>query len=165
MLRWNADAHALIGLFRDVKTDGPTGITRIYVTAAGGLRNRLFLGRISNAAVKLSQPERGLLAIAEGVETAMAAMQLGLGPTWALGSAGAIAAFPIIEGVDTLIVCAEKDYASRSAVEPCARRWHQSGHDVAIASPNGKGDLNDTLIYSGKFTVDRYRPARAGRAK
>jgi hypothetical protein len=161
-LRWNADAHALIALFRDIETDEPTGVGRIYLTPDGALRNRLFLGRVSGAAVKLSPPQDGLLCVAEGVETAMAAMQLGVGPTWAAGSSDAVAAFPIIDGVHTLIICAEKDNASRAAVEQCARRWrwHAAGHDVAIASPNGKGDLNDTLICGGKFTVKPYARAK-----
>jgi hypothetical protein len=91
VLRWNARIHTLIGLFRDVRTDEPTGITRIYLKPDGSMFHRGFLGVVGGSAVKLNPPQEGLLCIAEGVETAMAAQQLRIGPTWALGSASAIA--------------------------------------------------------------------------
>jgi putative DNA primase/helicase len=40
--------------------------------------------------------------IAEGVETAAASRQLGFRPVWALGSAGAMRGFPVLDGIEAL---------------------------------------------------------------
>ena len=60
------------------------------------------------------------LAIGEGLETAMTARQLGLRPVWALGSAGAIGAFPVLDGVECLTILAEHDEANAKATNTCA---------------------------------------------
>jgi len=162
VLRWNPQIGALIGLFRAVNTDEPIGVTRIFISREGRLIDRMFLGVIGGGAVKLNPPKGGVLCIAEGVETAMAAQQLGGGPAWALGSAGAIASFQPLPNVSTLVISAEKDTpwrdndSSRAAVEDCAERWSVAGHEVKIAKPNGKGDLNDTLRFKGKFTLNPF---------
>jgi hypothetical protein len=166
VLRWNESIGALIGLFHEFHTDRPTGVTRIFISPEGRLIDRRFLGAIKGGAIKLSPPKNGVLCIAEGVETAMAAQQLGIGPAWALGCAGAVSAFPCLPYVSTLIISAEKDTpwrdndASREAVEECAERWSSSGHDVRIIRPNGKGDLNDTLRFKGKFTINTFITSR-----
>jgi len=62
-----------------------------------------------------AQTRCGVLAglnAAKGVETALAARRLGLRPARALGSAGAIAAFPVLLGVEYLTLLAENDEAS-----------------------------------------------------
>src|SRR6516164_10667651 len=66
------------------------------------------------AAIKLD-PLGKQLAIGEGLETAMAARQLGYGPAWALGSVGAISRFPIIDCVKTLIILGERGDVSAQA--------------------------------------------------
>jgi hypothetical protein len=163
VLRWNVRLNALIGLFRDVKTNEATGITCIFLNADGSKKERKFQGVIGGAAVKLSEPESGLLAIAEGVETALAAQQLGIGPTWALGSSGAIAAFPVLPNILTLIICAEIDDASSHAVAACAERWHRAGIDVMIAEPGVDGDMNDAVASGSGYLIEAYRPNRSPR--
>ena len=61
----------------------------------------MMLGPVRRAAVQLGSVN-GTLSIGEGVETCLAARQLGLAPVWATGSAGMVAKFPVIEGVTTL---------------------------------------------------------------
>jgi hypothetical protein len=73
----------------------------------------------------------------------MAARHFGLRPTWALGSAGAIASFPVLSGIECLTLLAEYDDASARAVEACAARWHSAGREVLINRPIGGKDLND----------------------
>jgi hypothetical protein len=85
------------------------------------------------------------LHIGEGIETCLAARSLGLRPTWALGSAGAIAVFPILAGVECLTLLAEHDDASARAVNVCAARWHGAAREVFINRPIGGKDLNDAL--------------------
>ena len=83
------------------------------------------------------------LHIGEGVETCMAARQLGLKPTWALGSAGAIGAFPVLSGIECLTIFEENDESGTSAreVEKCAARWFDAGKEILINCPTSGSDL------------------------
>jgi putative DNA primase/helicase len=75
------------------------------------------------------------LHICEGVETGLAARQLGLRPTWALGSTGNIERFPVLAGVECLTLLAEHDQASEKAVQTCGERWHAACREVLINQP------------------------------
>jgi hypothetical protein len=66
------------------------------------------LGLVHRAAVMLD-PIGDTLSIGEGVETCMAARQLGYRPAWAPGSVGAIAKFP----TDHRLVFDDKDPLGR----------------------------------------------------
>lgn len=92
VLRWNPNAHAMVALFRNIATDEPQAISRTYLDREGRKISRRFIGPVGAAAIKLDTDENvlGGLHIGEGVETCMAARQLGLKPTWGLGSKGAI---------------------------------------------------------------------------
>jgi len=98
------------------------------------------------------------LCIGEGLETAMTARQIGLRPTWALGSSGAIAAFPVLGRVESLTILAENDEASERATEACGRRWHDAGCDVFVCRPKTGNDLNDALQ-----AMQRSRQSASGR--
>jgi hypothetical protein len=105
------------------------------------------LGVVNRAAVKLDpSTTTGELAIGEGVETCMAARQLGLRPAWALGSTGSIAGFPIIDGIKHLTILGEMGEASRTAIGFCSPRWRRAGKRVCIAMPEIGSDLNDELM-------------------
>jgi hypothetical protein len=112
---------------------------------------RKMLGVVRRAAVKLA-PVTDTLAVAEGVETAMAANILGHAPAWALGSAGAIATLPVLPGIKRLILLAERNEASRAATDRCGKRWLHAGRKVTRIWPDqGCDDLNDELISRGNF--------------
>ncbi len=147
VLRWHAPTGALIALFRNIVTDAPQAVSRTFLDDRGRKIERRFLGPVGGAAFKLDADQNVLagLHIGEGVETCMAARQLGLSPTWALGSAGAIAGFPVLGGIECLTILAERDEASARAVEACARRWHETGREVLINRSVGGKDLNDAL--------------------
>jgi phage/plasmid primase-like uncharacterized protein len=86
----------LVALFRDIVTDAPRAIQRVFLQPDGEKITRRMLGPVRGAAIKLdgnADVTEGL-HIGEGFETCMAARALGFKPTWALGSAGAIQAFP-----------------------------------------------------------------------
>jgi putative DNA primase/helicase len=106
---------------------------------------RRMLGLVHRAAVKLD-PAGTTLAIGEGVETCMAARQLGHKPAWALGSVGMIAKFPLLEGVEQLRILGETGEASARAAELCGRRWHRARRKVRIITPDVGSDLNDELM-------------------
>lgn len=136
---------ALIAAFRSVDDDQITGIHRIALTAQGGKIGRRMLGVVHRAAVKLD-PSADVLAIGEGVETCLAARQLGHKPAWALGSVGALSFFPPIDGIKRLQILGEAGEASKRAVELCGRRWHAAGRRVQVVMPEVGSDLNDELM-------------------
>jgi putative DNA primase/helicase len=147
VLRWHARIGAAVALFRNIETNRPQAVTRIYLDSNGNKVRRAFLGPVGGAAIKLDHDDAVTngLHIGEGVETCMAARQLGLRPCWALGSAGAIAAFPVLSGVEALTILAENDDASAKAVDACAARWHAARREVLINEPIGGKDLNDAI--------------------
>ena len=114
--------------------------------AEGQKLGRRMLGVVHRAAVKLD-PVGDTLHVGEGVETCLAARILGHAPTWALGSVGMIAQFPLVDGVACLRILSENDSASASASKLCANRWQAAGRKVQIVTPDaGCGDLNDELV-------------------
>jgi hypothetical protein len=147
VLRWNGRTGAVVGLFRNSATNRPQAVSRVYLDRDGKKVERKFLGPVGGAAIKLDADENVLtgLHIGEGIETCMTARQRGLRPTWALRSCGAIAAFPILAGIECLTLLAENDEASERAIETCATRWHAGGREVFINRPIGGKDLNDAL--------------------
>jgi AAA domain len=93
----------LIAAFRSIDDDAVAAIHRIRLDQPQRWpkTDRRMLGVVHRAAVKLG-PATDVLHIGEGVETCMAARQLAYAPSWALGSAGMIAHFPVIDDVTTL---------------------------------------------------------------
>jgi hypothetical protein len=136
---------ALVAVFRSVDDDAVTAIQRVALTAEGAKIGRRMLGIVHRAAVKLDQVG-DTLHVGEGVETMMAARQLGLAPAWALGSAGMVAHFPVIS-TGHLRICGERDQASERAVKLCTRRWQAAGRQVQVVLPTVGKDLNDELQY------------------
>jgi hypothetical protein len=138
---------AMIAAFRDIQTDRLTGINRTRLSPEGAKIDRRMLGVAAACAVKLDADDTvvGGLHISEGVETAMTARLLGLRPTWALGSAGAVAAFPVLGGIECLTILAEHDPASARAVQACGERWYAAGREVLVNRPTAGKDLNDAI--------------------
>jgi len=136
---------ALIAAFRSIDDGTVTAIQRVALDTAGAKIGRRMLGVVHRAAVMLD-PIGDELAIGEGVETCMAARQLGIRPTWALGSTGGISGFPVIEGIEQLMILGETGQASADAVQFCARRWRKADRRVRIAMPDIGSDLNDELM-------------------
>ena len=162
VLRWHPRIGAMLALFRSIDTGRPQAVSRMFFDAEGRLRVRIatetgrktkrwFLGPVRGAAVMLDRFDEvlGGLHIGEGLETCMAARQLGLRPTWALGSAGAVAAFDVLSGTECLTLLQEGDDASARAVEACAARWHAAGREVVINEAIGGKDLNDAIRVRG----------------
>jgi putative DNA primase/helicase len=137
----------LIAAFRSIDDDEITGIHRIRLDQPERWpkTQRMMLGVVRRAAVKLD-PVGPSLAISEGIETAMAAIQLGLGATWALGSVGNISFFPTIVDVKELTILGEAGDASARAIKICGRRWRRSSRRVFVSLPTIGSDHNDILM-------------------
>src|SRR5262249_3973006 len=136
---------ALIAAFRSIDDGTITAIHRIALNNDGSKIDRRMLGVVHRAAVMLD-PIGAELVIGEGIETCMAARQLGVRPTWALGSTGSIAGFPILDGIKQLTTLGETGAASRDAIRFCGSRWRRAGRRVFIVMPSVGTDLNDELL-------------------
>jgi hypothetical protein len=145
---------ALIAVFRSLDDNAITAIHRIRLDQPERWpkAERLMLGPVGGAAVKLDSDGGDALVIGEGVETCMAARQLMAtgelerAPVWALGNAGAIAQFPVLPNIRTLRILAENCPVNEDAREQCGLRWHAAGCRVRVIKPDlGFSDLNDVL--------------------
>ena len=137
----------MISALRSILTDELTGVQRTRIGPTGIKLGRKMTGVASGSAIKVDPDdsvEQGIV-IAEGLETAMTGRLFGLKPAWALGSAGAIATFPILPGVTGIHILGETGKANADAVQACGRRWRQAGAEVLIVRPKVGSDINDAL--------------------
>jgi putative DNA primase/helicase len=144
---------AMVCLFRDIITNEPCGIHRTFLTADGAKLNRKMQGRCKGAAIKLDANETvtGDLFIGEGVESCLAGRLAGFHPAWALGSAPAVGAFPVLSGIDSLTIFMEADDngVNEKATMVCARRWLKAGAEVIGLNPLIAGDMADVWMEAG----------------
>jgi len=128
----------------------PCAVMRTALTSDGCKIGRAALGSIDNAAIKLNDDADVTmgLTIGEGLETTLAGMMFGFMPAWALGSAGGIAKFPVLSGIEALTILAETDKTNERAIRKCFARWNAAGREVYRATPEAGGDANDA------WTVD-----------
>ena len=72
-------------------------------------------------------------------------MDAGYRPVWATGSAGGIAKFPVLSGIDALTVLGETNDngANERAVKEVAARWHLAKREVFVIEMLTGDDLND----------------------
>jgi putative DNA primase/helicase len=78
------------------------------------------------------------LAVAEGIETALAAARA-FRPVWATVDAGNLAAMPVVSGIESLTIIADHDDAGIRAARECAQRWAAAGRQARIALPKMPG--------------------------
>jgi putative DNA primase/helicase len=139
---------AMLALITDAVTGEPTGIHRTAIKDDGsgkrfGADSKRALGIARSGAVRL-QAASEYLGIAEGIETALSAMQVFKTPVWATLSSGGIASFPILPGIKLLTVFADHDQPGIAAAERCCRRYNAAGIDAEIRHPSRPGtDWND----------------------
>jgi putative DNA primase/helicase len=101
------------------------------------------------SAIKLG-PIGPKLVIGEGLETCLAARQLGFEPVWALGSVGAISFFPVLDEVKEIQVLCETGRASAQAFKICGKRWRMRARKKIVRVwPSIGDDLNDALMLGG----------------
>jgi putative DNA primase/helicase len=109
--------------------------------------SRRMLGDVAGGAVRLAPVnEAGELAVAEGIETALAFRQLTGTPTWAALSAGGLRAFVPPPGLQRLIIAADSDDHGKGleAARALAERARSRVEVVICPAPAGT-DWNDQL--------------------
>lgn len=134
-LGWHPGINAIIGLMTDPVTAEPCGVHRTFLNSDGTKRERKMLGR--QGVVRLSPDEdvTSGLGICEGVEDGIAIALSGWAPIWVATSAGAIARFPVLNGVECLTIFADADDAGQAAAATCAARLRDAGCEVDVRAP------------------------------
>lgn len=141
----------MVALVTDATTNKPISLHRTWICADGKkapvnpARMLAAKHRAKGGVIRL-WPDDAVshgLAVAEGIETALAVAH-GYTPVWSVIDAGNLAAFPVLPGIESLLIAADHDDAGMRAADACALRWHNAGRDVSIIVPNKHGrDFND----------------------
>lgn len=101
-------------------------------------KDKAMLGSAKGAVVKLTPDEQVTygLHICEGIETGLALLQRGFEPMWCTLSAGGMASFPLINGIESLTIFADNDEnkTGQNAAIKCGKRWQDAGREVRIFS-------------------------------
>jgi putative DNA primase/helicase len=142
---------AVIGLVEHER-EGAIGIHAIFLNpldAASKLaieNHKLSYGAVQGGAVRLF-PAGSVLALAEGVEDALAFTQATRIPAWAAISDSGIKSFvpPPLSATETLILIEDQDIPGRAAVTEAAERLAYQGYGIKIARPLVGKDINDAL--------------------
>lgn len=113
---------------------------------ASGVSPKVMLGTAGVIRLVPDEDVTAGLGLAEGIETSLAVMQrVGWRPIWAATSAGAIARFPVLAGIEALTVFADADGPGMRAARQCCRRWAAAGREPRILAPPA-GDWDDALL-------------------
>jgi hypothetical protein len=134
-LRWHAGINAVVALMTDPGTDEPIGVHRTFLDAFGAKIKRKMLGRTGVVRLSADDSVTMGLGLTEGVEDGLAVLLSGWAPIWAATSAGAIARFPVLPGVEALTIFADVDAPGMQSAEHCSGRWRAAGREVVIAAP------------------------------
>jgi hypothetical protein len=146
---------ALVALLRDVRTNEPRAIQRVFLKPDGSDRLRDPMGKMSlgptrGACIKLSTDAAVThgLGLAEGIETGLALMACGWQPIWSTAGSAGLGAFPVIDGIEALTVLADNDEngSGEIAALECVKRWRAAGREAKAIKPHYAGhDWNDVL--------------------
>jgi len=135
VLRWNHHIRAVVGLMTNPITGEPCGVHRTFLGEDDNKHSRKMLGR--QGIIRLSADDEVMLGlgIVEGVEDGLTVLLLGWAPVWVATSAGAIARFPVLAGVEALTVFADRDKSGMRAADVCAARWRDAGREANVLPP------------------------------
>jgi hypothetical protein len=140
-------APCLIAPFRSITSDQITAIHRIRLDqpeAWPKVKRKMF-GPVKGSAIKLDAVVDGVV-VGEGLETCLAARQLGFRPVWALGGATAIQFFAPIPNVNELVILGERDGGANAiAAYACRKLWSEQLCSLAMPG-DGFKDFNDQVM-------------------
>lgn len=138
-IRFRPACRSMIAMMTDAITGEPCGVHRTFLDADGRKVDRKMKGRAKGAVVRLYEHEAPFgLAVAEGIETALAT---DFRPIWACLTAGGISALPVLGAIEALTIFADNDVSGTGerAAEACASRWFNAGVEVTIRMPIAVG--------------------------
>jgi putative DNA primase/helicase len=145
------------------RVEGQGGLLGLYLTilepdGRGRREKRLVKGsRPKGGAIRLFPLEAGQpLALAEGIETALAVREATGWPVWALVAASFLKEASLPPEVKEVVVAADHDRAGIEAARALARRLLREGRRVRLAVPPEEGeDWLDALKRLGPEEVGR----------
>ena len=118
-------------------------------TTALPSRERRTYGPVRGAAVHLAAIDDGILALAEGIETALAYSALTGIPAWAALSSAGMQHATLPDGLQSLAIAADFDGAGLLAAERLERRARDAGIEVRIdLPPRHRTDWADVLAFT-----------------
>ena len=143
---------AMVGIITNILTGENMGLHRTFNIGAAGKaptdKAKMVIGPKKGGAIRLWPDEAVTtgLAVAEGIETALS-LAHAYRPVWSLIDAGNLAAFPVLPGIECLVIGADHDPAGLKAATACADRWAAAGVDVRVIVPETAGaDWNDAEV-------------------
>jgi hypothetical protein len=147
---------AMVALITDVD-DNPIAVHRTWIdptTAdkAAVSPNRMVLATAAGGAIRLAPVDAGReLALAEGVETALAVIELFGSTTWSGISASLLQLVQLPASARRVVIAADADRAGLAAAHALRRRLQGQGRTVRVIAPcDDNKDFNDTL--KGRLT-------------
>lgn len=145
---------AMVALMTNLETGAPCGVHRTFLRpdGAGKVEHGTTKAMLGVAGVVRLSPDADVLlglGLVEGIETGLSVMQrAGWRPVWAATSAGGIARFPVLLGLESLTVFADADAPGLAAARVCCQRWVDAGREARILAPP-VGDWDDQLESRG----------------
>ena len=112
-------------------------------------------GPLAGACIPLHEPQRGVLGIAEGIETALAAWCASGVPTVAAYSAGNLAAWQWPASVQRVAIFADNDRAGRESADTLRARAFSAGIGCDVLTPSDDGtDWCDVWAQRGAVSIE-----------
>jgi hypothetical protein len=148
-----APLPAMVGLVEHVER-GLVAVHATYLKADGSgkadiQKPKAMFGPVVGGAVRLGLPREGQwLAVAEGIETALAVVTACSMPAWSALSAGGIRALMLPPEATHVVICADNDASGtgKRAAQDAAQRWLADNRRMRIATPPEAGtDFADVL--------------------
>jgi len=139
----------MVAIVRDAAGEPTGGIHRTYLLDDGSGKappGKKMLGPVAGGAVRLSpMPEDRRIGVAEGIETALAAMALFAVPTMAALSAEGLRRWQWPEGTTHVTIFADAGHAGMQAAATLADRLNVADIPSRIVAPLHGDDFNDDL--------------------
>jgi len=155
------DYPAMIATVRDPAGQAVT-VHKTYLAAGGEgkaevpkpkkLHPPIERGATRGAAIRLADPVDGVLALAEGIETALAVMEATGTPAWATISAGGMKAIELPDEVQRVEIWGDNDSSGtgQRAAAALASRLCKENREVYVLLPDHEGtDWLDVLVSDG----------------
>jgi phage/plasmid primase-like uncharacterized protein len=139
----------IVAVMTDPLTAKPTGgISRTFIHEGQKVGKAKGLGPAGIVRLTADEDVLGGLHIAEGLETALAAMSKGLRPMWSTGSTSIMAKLPVLSGIECITIIADHDEngAGEKAAREAGDRWLDAAREARVWTPQTLGDFNDLLM-------------------
>ncbi len=127
------------------------GVHRTYLDPHGERKasvnpQKMMLGSCGRGALHLSEPKT-ILALAEGIETALSVQQMTGIPTWATLSAGGMKSLVVPSSIEEVFIFADHDQVGMEAAYEKASYLADAGRKTSvIKTPKVNTDFNDFLL-------------------